>query len=433
MLGKQHEVEPTASYLFASEFKRFSEEVRDSLERLNDCAAQEFRYNPTFNLQSETIFKAMLNLDDTEDRLVPQAINDTYQNNRERFFIQDSITNPFLEKVPSNALILKNIVNEVSNGTAQRGDIFEWVGGKAIVFESSNSLVYAIANTCYKYKVRSANGSIVLDDMVAFVRQRPPAQSLLFRITPSSGPVLCGGSGLVFREHGDLSQRVWFNHLTSDRREIVGPISPADLGQSSLVSLSDEQLKELNRLDDGDAGVSGFGNILTRFDDTGEEYELTLKSYNNVGFLILSVAAVLASTAVALLTPSDAKWDEGVVIAVEGVVVYCFLAILSHICVVYLRQETFLIDSQDVIYSRYTYNDLILEAESRILFTAVGERTQFPVQLILAEIFVVIAAVVVTTTIIRLAVNVRNKKIREHGERRTGEEDSDFEDSRKDV
>lgn len=130
-----------------------------------------------------------------------------------------------------------------------------------------------------------------------------------------------------------------------------------------------------------------------------------------MAFLILSVVAILSSTAAASIS-SASGYEKMAVVIVEAIVVYSFLAIFTHACIALLRENAFLLDVTIQRLGNYTYNGNLVQVHSETVFTAVGRRIQFPLLLVITEVFAVISAAFVTDTIYRAFEKIRDQRSR---------------------
>lgn len=229
---------------------------------------------------------------------------------------------------------------EVLNNTDIVGDRLSWIGGYAMVFDLRSSRVFGIAQKCRAILFLDADGKPFLAQAVSFIRTAHPFQSVLLGMNFENSPGLCGGSGLVFNEHRNLSQWAWISHRedsASMPAESLGNVRTSELSEgNSPIALTDGERDKLERLEVGSLGFWLSSNLNSGLGDIETEFMRGFDQYNNMSFLILLVAAILSSTA-ATSVSSGLGTERMSVILVEAIVVYSFLAIVTHACIVLLR------------------------------------------------------------------------------------------------
>ena len=282
------------------------------------------------------------------------------------------------------------------------------------MFTVGSSTVHAIGMSCNVMLFYDQQGKLRTVPRYSFVRSYPPYQSKIIRMLPTHSTTLCEGDGAIFAEHERASQRLWLSSAGTKAKTATsaGDIITENLNDGNAVlNPAQEVIEALEKLEDVvDAAPA---NSLSRaLDEAEKEFNRGLEAYNNVAFLILSVAAVLSSTAVASISIGS-DCDRVAIVMVEAAVIYSFLAIVTHACVVFLRDDTFLIDARDVGVGNFTSSAGIVEVYSETIFLAVGGRTRAPKFLIVTEVFAAIAAVVVSLSVIQSVRWVRRSGRRE--------------------
>lgn len=224
-----------------------------------------------------------------------------------------------------------------------------------------------------------------------------------------NAPSYCKGSGLVFAERKELSQISWMFSRSSPTT--AGNVTHDDLNEgNSILLLKPRERVTLERIHDYDIGLppSRVSDIIKGADS---EYHRGVEQYDNVAFLILSVAAILSSTAVASVSPGR-EIDRIMIVLVEASVVYSFLAIVTHAMIVLLRREAYSLDITLDNRLNLTFGDgeNIILARLNYSMTTVGIRTTFPIKLVITEIVSVLSALIVTWTIVVAFVSIKCKK-----------------------
>lgn len=411
-----HPSQTTAAFSFAGPgiFSLLGRHSRELRTRLRFADPPALLVNTKFREEADIIFRASRNISSATPVLEEQPIGMHYLNKVAQFTTRAQITDAFVSKVQQNATLARSIVRRLSNFSASVGDAFVWVGGEASVFLLGRSKVFTVVQSCSSLRVFDESGEPRDNFHFLFVRSHPPFRSHVLTMRGKHAPVACGGSGLVFDDHTENSQRLWRVASNSNMRplESVGVINPGDLNSGNgILALSDEQLQALRRQQDETAGVMSVpgGALSTGLGAVQREYERGLEQYNNMGFLILSVSAILSSTAVASLA-SGALRERLIIVMVESAVVYSFLAILSHSCLVFTRRNTFVVDSSTVVRGNYTYHGAVVESMMRINFTAVGQREGLPNLLLVTWGCVLLASFIVTVTGANLFRQIRAKR-----------------------
>ena len=138
-----------------------------------------------------------------------------------------------------------------------------------------------------------------------------------------------------------------------------------------------------------------------------EAFEQSLVGYNNFGFLLLSITALVSSTIIAVVTKKDASRGEFSIVLVEGLVVTFFLVVLSHALVVFSRENDYVADyevRQRTLgyYKEDSEYNIEVQGFFRRREAIVGKRYGVPIILVAAEVFAVISLLIVVWNIARL-------------------------------
>lgn len=124
------------------------------------------------------------------------------------------------------------------------------------------------------------------------------------------------------------------------------------------------------------------------------------RQYNTPSFLILSVAAVLSSTAIAVLSPNYTGREKGLVFA-EATVIFAFLIIIGHVLRSLSRSIVFRLNGEVTHSAKYLItsegSELIVQVISKHRLALVAEKLSTP-KLLIAT--VVITALAATVTIV---------------------------------
>lgn len=387
-----------------------------SIFRLKKAEAPTLFANSHFREEVEIVHRAVRNISSAVPVLTDSAIGSHYINKLAAYSQRALINGAFVSRVPRNTTLARDVVKQVSNGTASIGDSFAWIGGEASMFTVGRSRVSVVVQSCSSLLMFDKDRKFINAFSFQFVRSAPPFKSVLLSMGPPNSAISCGGNGIIFKDHGQFSQRVWriASGNNENGRDTVGHIRATDLNDgNNLISISDEQLDMLRRHQDETAGVASThrGQLTNGFISVQHEYERGLEQYNNMAFLILSLAAILSSTAIASMAPGKDS-DRISIVVVESCVVYSFLAIVAHACVVFTRAETFLVDSKTVIRGNYTYNEAILGSRFELHLSAIGERMELPRYLLITTVCSFFAALIVTVTAANLARRVWKQKKR---------------------
>ena len=351
-----------------------------------------------------------------------------------------SINQPFVESIPSSASSIRKFVDSVANGTLQPDDRYKWDGGYISDFNLTRSRVKRIHAECNELQITYYDKETfepLRTENITWVIHRPDTDwySYYVYIYPAErGSPLCGdvdtggGDGLFLKEHGALSQRlrrIVSNHLPLTPQ---GKIFPEDLNSGNVapkLHYVNSTLRTTGYISiyyfDIQSAVSNYygdqrkGQLRTLWLQAEDAFEQQLAAYNNVGFLLLSITALVSSTIIAIVTSRKASRGEYAVVVVEGLVVVLFLYVLSHALVVYSRENDFVVDygiEQNTV--GYYEDDEDYDIEVRGYFQVreaiVGKRLNVPGLLVAAEVCAIIACLVVFGNIIRLLWNSNKVK-----------------------
>lgn len=329
-------------------------------------------------------------------------------NNQASIIASSSINEPFVSRVSPEAASIRRFVRDVSNDTARPGDAFQWADGSASVHHIRSSRVHVVQLCCHVIILYDTLHRARSNPRFTYIRALPPFKSVLVRMLPSDGPLHCAGSGRIFSEHGAGSQRLWISgSSTRGKASGIGEVTDDQLSEGNrIVDLSDELREKMDRIYDGDV-IGPSGAVLNILTEVEEEFTRGLDEYNNVAFLILSVAAILSSAAIATVSPVR-EWEGLAVVLVEAIVVYSFLGIVSHATVVFNRADTFAVDIRHRSHGNFTYNGRIVQVFRESVIMTVGEPLKKAVMLLITEGFAVAAAVMVSVT---LAASVRQVRL----------------------
>ena len=162
-------------------------------------------------------------------------------------------------------------------------------------------------------------------------------------------------------------------------------------------------------------GIQNLGERRTLWLQAEEAFEQSLAAYDNFGFLLLSITALVSSTIIAIVTVKKASRGEFAVVVVKGFVVLLFLIVVTHALAVYSRGDDFVVDyevRQRMLGYYYDDPDYKIQVWGFFQFreALVGKRRKVPGMLVDAEVCAIIACIVVFGKIIRLLWN--RKKVR---------------------
>ena len=354
-----------------------------------------------------------------------------------------TVNQPFVESIPSSASSIRKFVDDITNGTSQPKDRYMWDGGYISDFNLTKSRVKRIHAECNELQITYYDKETfepLRTENITWVIHRPDTDwySYYVYIYPAEhGSPLCGdmdkggGDGLFLKEHGALSQRL--TRITSDHLPLTqqGRIFPEDLNSGNPGNIA-PKLHYVNSTlattgyisiyyFDIQSAVSNYygdqrkGQFRTLWLQAEDAFEQQLAAYNNVGFLLLSITALVSSTIIAIVTSRKASRGEYAVVVVEGLVVVLFLYVLSHALVVYSRENDFVVDygiEQNTV--GYYEDDEDYDVEVRGYFQVreaiAGKRHNVPGLLVAAEVCAIIASLIVFGNIIRLLWNRKKVK-----------------------
>lgn len=403
-LSAQPEHPQTKKFISLKLLDKVNQLAGDSVNRIIQCAPPTTLSLSSLHEQADIAYRAFKKDNRTSNVLTPQAYNGRYVNSFVSVLVASQVNDAFVSSVNNNASRIRDVVNDIANNTATPGDTHTWVGGQVDVFLIGNARVHTATTSCSLLIIFNKALEVVAVPRWMYLRGADPFSSNLLIMGPEHAPTSCTGSGVVFIDHGQTNQRLWLSATTGSngkRATSPGVVNDTLLNRgNSAIPLPEETLKRMDRLKDGDLGAPPGGDLTRAFASVEAEFARGLEQYNNVGFVILSVAAMLSSTAIASVS-LGADWERIAVVAVEATVVYSFLAIVTHACVVFLRAESFLVDIRSTGVGNFTTEDgLIVHMFHQKVTTGVGSRTTTPVLLVVTEVFAAISAAIVTLTVI---------------------------------
>lgn len=370
-----------------------------------------FSWHPTFRDQVDIFFRGYMGINSLTNVLTPQKMNGYRKGSMISLKYTYRMNHPFISKVPAAASRLPEIIREITNNTAKPGDLYEWVGGIATVFDMGTSRVFLLFQKCRGITIKDNAGNVLHSPHFHFIRAPPPYQCFLHSMEGKNRPAMCGGSGALLRGHSDLSQPIRLVATETEGREIQeffgDEVSTGNEGVS-LVNLTSQQLSEYVRLED--ESTVHYRDTLDIIED---EFKHGIEDYDNMAFFTLSVAAILSSAAVAGVSLGPGR-ERIAVVTIEASVVYSFLLIVSHAYMALMRKQTHVVDMDVASEGYFTYNGMIIETYTDIVITAVGERLYMPILLLTTEVFAILAAITVTCI---LVLNFRELKRLRKGKR----------------
>lgn len=346
-------------------------------------------WNPVFRDNVDVVFRGVKHLNSSWNVLIPQKL----QGYRKESLISTKYTyllnEPFISEVPAYASEIPSVIREITNDTAKPDVIFEWVGGIATSYDTETSKVYFLLQKCNWLTMRDQSGNNRTVHYY-FTRATPPQQSFLHIMEGINKPVFCGGSGRTLQGNTNHSQplrkKTLHGKFKDEDPKWFSSVMEAVNDGVSVLSLTPDQMDELEKLDDENASYHE-----KKLREIDGEYQHAIEEYDNISFLVLSVAAILSSASVACISLRP-RGDRVVVVIVEACVVYSFLIIVSHTFKVFMREQTYIVDVILRSEGNFTYDGLVVRTCSEKVITAVGERKSVPFFLVLTEFFAIVAS-----------------------------------------
>lgn len=342
---------------------------------------------------------------ESKEELHPPWWWGNFNRNKRRYLaVSKRLNEPFVDSVPSTVFRLADFIDNVSNDSFYYNDtefksaILFFPGGHMSVHNLAFSRDHSLFQGCRTikwYKNQTLQTSVPHFELF---RQFPPYESVLVAMDRKNAPSFCGGSGMVFADHSEMGQRIWGN---AGPPTTVGTVTNDDLNDgNTVVKLRAQDRFNLEKIYDSDFGIQP-SRITDIIKDADAEYHRGVEQYDNVAFLILSIAAILSSTAVASVSPGR-ELDRILIVLVEASVVYSFLAIVTRAMMVLLRREAYSLDITMINDMNLTFGNAenIIIAHLNFSMAIVGMRTTFPTKLVVTELVSVVAAVIVTWTIV---------------------------------
>ena len=428
----------TKDFISREALHEFSVQMNNSWDRLGGVDHSKTN-DVQFPNEIDAIFRIHRDIDSSKSVLDDGIRNGLRINQQLTTIRKITVNEPFVESIPSSASSIREFVNSVTNNTSRPGDSYYWAGGYISDFNLTRSRVQTIQAECnelvivYREKEKNEDGEhkVIKKENITWIIRVSDTYNYYVYIYPAEhGSPLCadGGDSLFLKEHGDLSQRLM--RSTSDHLAVTtqGTIFPEQLNSGNLGNLA-PKLHFVNSTSTGNSpyffdiqkalsnyyGTQKLGERRTLWLQAEEAFEQSLAAYDNFGFLLLSITALVSSTIIAIVTVKKASKGEFAVVIVEGLVVLLFFIVLTHALVVYSRAQDFVVDyevrqSTISFYEDDVDYDIMVLGYFQFREALIGKRHKVPGMLVSAEVCAIIAFIIVFGNIIRLSWNRQKAK-----------------------
>ena len=416
----------STEFISREHLQEFAVQLNNSWYRL-DGVDHSTVTDEEFPMEVDVIYRIHIN--SSAIKLRDSPVNGTLVNRRLTTIHRFSVNQPFVESVDSTASSIREFVDSVSNATSRPGDIYSWVGGEIWDFNLPKSRVKRLSAYCSEVEITHFNGDTekpFRTENITWVIFYSGENEYYVYIYPAEhGSPLCSGlsgDNLFLKDHGDLSQRLSrskSDHLVTTsygtmHQDDMNSGKPGNVSPKFLVvSRKENQIyyDAIQKAWSNYYGTQKWSEKRTLWLQAEEAFEQLLAAYNNIGFLLLSITALVSSTIIAVVTARKASAGEFAIVLVEGLVVLLFLIVLSHALVVFSREEDFVSDYEvrqrtAHYYDNRTNNSYIrMLGHFRMREALVGKRHRVPGMLVVAEVCAVVAFVIVFSNILRLVWN----------------------------
>ena len=420
----------TTEFITRKDLQEFQKQIDNSWERMGGTDHSTF-HDLEFPNELDIVFRIHLGIESNES-VLSYGLFDGAIENQELTTIQSIYVNePFEDALPPNTSSVRKFIDDVTNGTSRPGDMYRWIGGEIWDFNLTKSRVKRLAADCSEATIEYPDGKIENISWFFFISQ---TYNYYVYIFPSEhGSPLCGtssgandttGDSLFLKDHGGLSQRLvrfGSDHLATN---LPGPINVEDMNTgnvppnlyfvNSTTDRTSVYFRDIQRAASDFYGTQKWTEQRTLWLKAEAEYESALAAYDNFGFLLLSITALVSSTIVAIVTVRRATIGELAVVVVELIVIILFLYVLSHALVVFSRPDDFVVDyevRQRTFHTFPTSNGNIrVTGFFRKRQALVGKRHVVGGMLVAAEGCAIVAFIIVFANVIRLLWNRRNLK-----------------------
>ena len=423
----RQETSATTDYITKKDLQEFARQMKNSWERLAGIDHSNFN-DFQFPIEVDLIFRLRLGIKSNRSVLKDELLEGHIKNQQLTRVQRRTVKQPFVDSLPSSASSVRKFVDDVTNGTSRPLNAYTWPGGSSKDFLLTKSRAHSFDTLCSEMQITYANGTTEHISWFYLSHKFFGKNAITIYIYPAEhASPLCGfgknnGDSLFLKEHGDLSQRLVRD--TSDLMAInkygwirledinTGKIRPSEHLIVSTDAVETNIFGEVRKIRDNYYGLQKILELRSLWLKTEEEFENALTEFNNFGFLILSITALVSSTIVVVVTAKKANAGELAVVIVEFIVLILFLYVLTHALVVFSRGDDFIVDYEVSQETNHTYGDINVRGSFQRRDVLVGKRQGLAVMLVIAEICAIVAFIIVFANVIRLfRIRWRPKKV----------------------
>ena len=439
----------TRNYITRKELEEFERQMNNSWDRLVEDGVDMLLDNDfKFPMEADVIFRLYYGiatnksvLEDgifvgtRESTLLGVGDGDTpprdIENQRLTLYRKTKVKQPFLSHLPSSTASIREFVSAVTNRTSSMGDSYHWVDSQIGDFNYTKSRIRNIETHCRRLSIHRHNSKRVED--ISWVISRSGSNNFSVYIFPAEhGSPICAGDSLFLKDHGELSQRL--ARISSDHwtTTTTGTISNEDMNTGNvrpkhfIISNSSESVYFFDILKAWSYyyGTQKWPDRRTNYVKAQNDAEQALVAYDNFGFLLLSITALVSSAIIAVVTLRKAPRGQLLIVLVQGIVVALFLYVLTHVLFVFLRGDDFVVDFEVQQRTVHFYQDFVVHGFFRRREAAVGKSLRIPTVLITAEVCTIITNIIVFGNIFRLFWR-RKKKVAKKPKAWIGQDNSE--------
>ena len=349
----------TNDYITREDLQEFGRQMNNSWDRLGGVDHSTFN-DFEFPNEVDVVFRIHMGIKSNEPVLKDVIFNKNLRNGKLITVQMITVNQPFVDSVPPTASAVRKFADDITNRTSRPGDVYWWVGGQIMDFNLTKSRVRQVSGECSEFEIHHPDGSI---ERIAWFFLVSDTDKYTVYIFPSEhGSPLCGlvedrtrGDSLFLKDHGDLSQRLIrssSDHLSPNYPGTIHEIQ-MNSGKSSPSkhyvndtknSHNEVYFRDVQRAWSDYYGTQKWTEQRSLWLKAESEFESALAAYDNFGFLLLSITALVSSTIVAVVTVKKATIGELAVVFVELIVIILFLYVLSHALVVFSRGDDYVVD-----------------------------------------------------------------------------------------
>ena len=261
------------------------------------------------------------------------------------------VNQPFIESSSIAANSVRSFISLLKNRTYETTKHdnyddnyhYEWMGGHVRDLSHNSRLLIGLFSKCneMEFQSKGKRKHIVWEILLNGYEH----YSISF-IPMAHSSVLCGGDSEFFKVHPQRSQKIVETSTLSQFKDIkwFGKIDEKDMNPGP----SGEPNPRIVHINESSPYFQEMSNLVrfyyvdrythlanTMWHSPKKQFEQYLATYNNFGFLLLSIMTLASSTIVAVVTVKGVGTRELLVVVVEAVVVLLFFIVITYVLVIF--------------------------------------------------------------------------------------------------